>query len=137
MSAIKQGERRQHDDTASAPKRRKTQDSYPASGEDGPNGPANSVAAVSSSDMAGDSVDVYVDVSCFGNVNVRNRAQPAGWGVYVAGARAVELYGPVITDPAHPFFSGAEVPNRMIRLQQYGRVDGPPRVSPLAQLQGF
>eukprot|EP00397_Hematodinium_sp_SG-2012_P032513 GEMP01034622.1.p1 GENE.GEMP01034622.1~~GEMP01034622.1.p1 ORF type:complete len:320 (+),score=44.48 GEMP01034622.1:546-1505(+) len=53
-------------------------------------------------------VVIYVDGSCLGNVNVRQTAQPAGWGVYITGAHNFELYGPVITDPKSPFFYGAE-----------------------------
>mmetsp|Transcript_14445 Transcript_14445/g.27795 ORF Transcript_14445/g.27795 Transcript_14445/m.27795 type:complete len:376 (+) Transcript_14445:144-1271(+) len=69
-----------------------------------------------------DCLVLFTDGGCSQNSNV-NANTPAGWGVVVlkgdaqelvrggeGGARVVtELFGPVVTCPAHPFFVGAEV----------------------------
>lgn len=62
---------------------------------------------------------LYVDGSCPGNQKVRERANPAGWGVAVrigsstSKAKSqkpfLDLFGPVITDAENPLSLGAEV----------------------------
>jgi ribonuclease HI len=72
-----------------------------------------------------DAVLIYTDGSCLGNNNVKVKKCPAGWGAVVLtncegtesypadtdGSAEVlaRLYGPVLLDPMHPQYMGAEV----------------------------
>ena len=56
------------------------------------------------------SISVYVDGSCSGNQNVRAKACNAGWGVVVLQPNeTIELFGPVVCNPAGRGYLGAEV----------------------------
>eukprot|EP00747_Dinoflagellata_sp_TGD_P190417 gnl/TRDRNA2_/TRDRNA2_52144_c0_seq1.p1 gnl/TRDRNA2_/TRDRNA2_52144_c0~~gnl/TRDRNA2_/TRDRNA2_52144_c0_seq1.p1 ORF type:complete len:465 (+),score=90.25 gnl/TRDRNA2_/TRDRNA2_52144_c0_seq1:38-1432(+) len=82
-----------------------------------------SSAAPSSSGNGGNSRcwHLYVDGSCAGNKNVREKAVPAGWGVAIfeasPGSKApadtaisfLELHGPVVTNDESPLSLGAEM----------------------------
>jgi len=71
------------------------------------------MGATSSSASSLEQLLLYTDGSCRGNRNVATTTNPAGWGVLVVRLGELEplaeLYGPVVTDAADPFYIGAEV----------------------------
>jgi ribonuclease HI len=86
--------------------------------------PKSQEAVSTSKSINRESVLIYTDGSCLGNNNVAINKCPAGWGaVAITNCAGTEqfpadsdsahvlarLYGPVLLDPTHPQYLGAEV----------------------------